>query len=142
MKLKIEFTKNELARFSEKFQNAAGKLQNDTIDGFYQAAHAVQSHALTRAPRDTGALAKSAAMVSAAPDNAADIRAAIISFGADNLNPKTGRPTKSYAIYNHEILHESHPDSYKWLARALREFGEEQFAEEIAQALAARGWSN
>ena len=98
--------------------------------------------ATTYVPKDTGALAESIEVseITEGPRNAGrDVGTGRfrhrplghrVSVGGDNVNPKSGQPTSSYAA----PVHETHPTKAKFLERAVATVSR-QYSRSIASAM-------
>lgn len=97
-----------------------------------EAADKVFTSAQEKVPRVTGALADSGKVTR---DDSGALLRRIVSYGSSERNPRTHRPTSSYAVYKHEIPVAGHMQGYKWLERALREYGKDSYVRDLASNL-------
>ena len=110
------------------------------------AAHKAAKLADLYAPRDTGALARSIEVVEIGEGESGagrDIATGRfrqkplgfrVTVGGDNVNPKSGQPTSSYAA----AVHETHRRKSKFLERAVVNVAR-FFGRDIARAMRAAG---
>lgn len=132
--VKLTISPTSLSSFKQSLQFSMQRVIAAADMGMEAAGESAFSAAQDRVPHVTGALASSARLTN--QDSASQLKRTI-SYGDSTPNPKTGRPTSSYAIYVHEIYRETHPNSYKWLEYAIRQYGRENFLHDLAATLRA-----
>lgn len=82
----------------------------------HETANTIFAQAQATIPRKTGALADSGKVVYQDTNTAA---IAVIGYGDETVNPKTGLPTADYAVIKHED-----PRNGKWLENAMLDCGD------------------
>lgn len=132
MSIKIRITPNSLSTFRQGTLLATTKVAQAANEGLEIAARHAFDSAQARAPKVTGALVTSGKLTNR---NSGELLRRIISYGDASKNPRTGRATSRYATRVHEVYSSKHPDSYKWLEKALLEYGKENFLREVASVM-------
>lgn len=81
---------------------------------------------VNRTPKDTGALRESIQVLQPAREKGS--YSASVIAGGDNINPKTNKPTSSYAVIVHEDPDAYHPvGQWKYIESVLRESAPSMF---------------
>lgn len=129
MKASLQIRAADISAFNQSLNMATQKVVNAADASLDVAASHAFALAQTRTPRVTGALIESARLT---PNNTGERLQRTISYGNHVTNPRTGRPTSKYATRVHETFNPKRPNSFKWLEYAVRDYGREQFMNDLA----------
>lgn len=125
----LQITPTSVSAFRQSLMAASQRVTKAADNSLDFAASTAFAQAQDRVPRVTGALAGSGKIVK---QNTASLLRRVIGYGDSSLNPRTGRATSTYAMRVHEVYRTAHPDSYKWLELAVRQYGREAFLRDLA----------
>lgn len=132
MKIALKLRPADIAVFNQSLELSAQRVINAADAGLDAASSRAFAFAQAKTPRVTGALASSGKLAS---DNVGLLLRRTISYGDATTNPKTNVATSKYAPMVHEVFNPDHPNSYKWLEYSIREYGKEQFLNDLAASI-------
>lgn len=118
-----------LSAFQQKLQQSMSNVSRASSRGMDYALERALNRSQSRVPRVTGALANS---VATSKQGNQYYFKRTIGYGSSVINPRSGRPTSEYAVRVHEVYHQQHPNSYKWLERSMREYGQDGYLTDLA----------
>lgn len=129
MKVSLQIRSADIAAFKQGLNASAQRVISAADTGLDVAASRAFASTQARTPRVTGALLSSGQLQSS---NVGERLQRTISYGNHITNPRTGEATAKYAPRVHEVYNPKHPNSYKWLEYAIRDYGKEQFLRDLA----------
>lgn len=128
----LSISPSSMSGFLTGLREAEARVVMVAQEGMNNAAQQFYDQTQTSVPKVTGALSSSGKVSS---QNSGAVLERTIGYGGSNVNPRTRRPTSSYALQVHEIYNGAHPNSYKWLERTLYDFGNETFLRSLAASI-------
>lgn len=132
MKTALRISAASLSAFNTGLALATQRMEEAANTGLHNAAKSTFDLAQRTVPRVTNALADSGKLTER---SSGQLLRQIISYGDSTRNPNTGLATAAYAVQVHELFDPAHPDSYKWLEKAVRTYGQETFLDTLAMTI-------
>lgn len=134
MKAQLKIAPASISALQVGLLSAEEHILAATRAAFERSSENLFHKAVNSTPRRTGALAHSGQLHD---KSSGSLLQSVVSFGTDLTNPENHKKTSEYAVLVHEEYHAEYPDSYKWLERTVNAYGEQQFINDLAEAIAS-----